>query len=119
MKKGRSGHLIRVITDPALTGPLALILAGELGTLGIRVIPSVHRLVVGRRVMRVPVTIRGETRELQVKIGSIGGEVSSVKPEFEEARAWAEEAGVPVRDVLRRAEEAAREIVSREGPGGG
>jgi uncharacterized protein (TIGR00299 family) protein len=119
MKKGRSGHLIRVITDPALTGPLALILAGELGTLGIRVIPSVHRLVVERRAMRVPVTIRGETREIQVKIGSIGGEVSSVKPEFEEARGWAEEAGVPVRDVLRRAEEAAREILSREGAGAG
>ena len=115
MKKGRSGHLVRVISEPALTGPLAMILAEELGTLGIRVIPSVHRLVLGRRVIRVPVAIGGETREIDVKIGTIGGRVSSVKPEFEQARAWAESTGTPVREVLRRAEEAAWQIISREG----
>jgi hypothetical protein len=115
MKKGRSGHLVRVISEPALTGPLALILAGELGTLGIRVIPSVHRLILGRRVIRVPVVIGRETRELEVKIGTIEGRVSSVKPEFEQARAWAEEEGVPVREVLRRAEQEAWLIIGREG----
>jgi uncharacterized protein (DUF111 family) len=119
MKKGRSGHLLRVITDPALTGPLALILAEELGTLGIRVIPSVHRLIASRRVVRVPVTFRGGTREIAVKIGSLGGKVMSVKPEFEEARAWAEEAGMPVREVLRRVEEAAWRLVSRGEEDGG
>ncbi len=119
MKKGRSGHLLRVIAEPSLTGPLALILAEELGTLGIRILPSVHRLTVNRRVIRVPVTVRGETREIGVKVGAIGGKVSSVKPEFEEARAWAEAAGVPAREILRRAEEAAWEAVSREGGDGG
>jgi uncharacterized protein (TIGR00299 family) protein len=119
MKKGRSGHLIRVITDPALTPPLARILAEELGTLGIRVIPSVHRLILPRRLIRVPVTLGGRTREIGVKVGSLGGAVVSVKPEFEEARAWAEEVRVPVREVLRRAEEEARRLVSREGGHGG
>jgi uncharacterized protein (TIGR00299 family) protein len=119
MKKGRSGHLVRVIAEPALTGPLALILAWELGTLGIRVIPSVHRLVVSRRVIRVPVALGGETREIEVKVGEIGGKASSVKPEFEQARAWAEEAGVPVREVLRRAEEAAWRMLAGEGRDGG
>jgi uncharacterized protein (TIGR00299 family) protein len=119
MKKGRSGHLVRVISEPALTGPLAMILAEELGTLGIRIIPSVHRLILGRRVVRVPVTIGGRTREIGVKLGSVGGKVTSVKPEFEEARAWAEEAEVPVREVLRRAEEAAWRLVSGEGGHGG
>jgi len=119
MKKGRSGHLLRVISEPAQTGPLALILAEELGTLGVRVIPSVHRLIAGRRVVRVPVTLRGETREMDVKIGTVGGEVSSVKPEFEQARLWAEETGVPVREILLRAENAARRLVSREDGDGG
>jgi len=119
MKKGRSGHLLRVISEPAQTGPLALILAEELGTLGVRVIPSVHRLIAGRRVVRVPVTLRGETREVDVKIGTVGGEVSSVKPEFEQARLWAEETGVPVREILLRAENAARRLVSREDGDGG
>ncbi|HMA06120.1 MAG TPA: nickel pincer cofactor biosynthesis protein LarC [Methanomicrobiales archaeon] len=119
MKKGRSGHLIRVIAEPALTGPLALILAEELGTLGIRVIPTVHRLVLGRRVIRVPFSVGDGTREIEVKIGSAGEKVTSVKPEFEQARNIAGELGVPVREVLRRAEEAAREIVSREGGRGG
>lgn len=119
MKKGRSGHLIRVITEPALAGPLALILAEELGTLGIRVIPSVHRLILARRVIRVTVTAGGETGEMDVKIGYIGEKVSSVKPEFEQARAWAERAGIPVRELLRRAEEAAWQAISREGGHGG
>ncbi|HUK92449.1 MAG TPA: nickel pincer cofactor biosynthesis protein LarC, partial [Methanomicrobiales archaeon] len=119
MKKGRSGHLIRVISEPALTGPLAAILADELGTLGIRVIPSVHRLVLDRRPLRIAVTIGEETREIEVKVGSAGGKVSSVKPEFEQARAWAEETGVPVREILRRVEEEAWRAVSREGGDGG
>jgi uncharacterized protein (TIGR00299 family) protein len=118
MKKGRSGHLVRVISEPSLTGPLALILAGELGTLGIRVIPSVHRLVVSRRVIRVRVALSGETREMEVKVGEIGGKTSSVKPEFEQARAWAEEAGVPVREILRRTEEAAWRMLAGEGRDG-
>ncbi|HMK16068.1 MAG TPA: nickel pincer cofactor biosynthesis protein LarC, partial [Methanomicrobiales archaeon] len=78
MKKGRSGHLVRVITGPALTGPLAMILAEELGTLGIRVIPSVHRLIASRRVIRVPVIIGSEAREIAVKVGSLGDRVTSV-----------------------------------------
>lgn len=118
MKKGRSGHLVRVISEPALTGPLAMILAEELGTLGIRVIPSVHRLILGRRVIRVPVTIGRETREVDVKVGTIGGRVSSVKPEFEQSKAWAESTGVPVREVLRRAEESAWQIIYQEGGNG-
>jgi uncharacterized protein (TIGR00299 family) protein len=119
MKKGRSGHLVRVISEPALTAALSVILAGELGTLGIRVIPSVHRVVVSRRVVRVAVTIGGETREVAVKVGTLGGKVSSVKPEFEEARAWAVEKGLPLREVLRRAEEAAWQLISRGGERGG
>lgn len=119
MKKGRSGHMVRVISEPALAGPLALVLAEELGTLGIRVIPSVHRLVVSRRAIQVPVTLGGETREISVKVGSLGGKVTSVKPEFEEARAWAEEKGVPVREIIRRAEEAAWQHLAREGSHGG
>jgi uncharacterized protein (TIGR00299 family) protein len=118
MKKGRSGHLVRVISEPALTGPLAVILAEELGTLGIRVIPSVHRLTLERRAIRVMLTLGGETREIEVKVGTLGGRVSSVKPEFEQARAWAEGRGVPVREVLRRAEEEAWRIISREGGNG-
>jgi uncharacterized protein (TIGR00299 family) protein len=118
MKKGRSGHLVRVISEPALTGHLAAILAEELGTLGIRVIPSVHRLILERRLMRVMVTLGGETREVEVKVGTIGGRVSSLKPEFEQARAWAEETGVPVREVLRRTEEEAWRVISREGRNG-
>ena len=118
MKKGRSGHLVRVIAEPALTGPLALVMAEELGTLGIRVIPSVHRLVVGRKVIQVPVTCGGVTREIEVKIGMVSGKVTSVKPEFEQARVLAGEAGVSVRAVLRKAEEAGRKVLSREGAEG-
>ncbi len=116
MKKGRSGLLIRVISEPALTGPLAMVLAEELGTLGIRVIPSVHRLVASRRVMRVPVIIGRETREIPVKVGSIGGRIISVKPEFGRVQAIARESGLPARAVARAVEEAAWKQIGGGGP---
>jgi uncharacterized protein (TIGR00299 family) protein len=107
MKKGRAGHLVRVVCRPADAAPLTLILARELGTLGVRCIPSVHRSVLERRLMRVTAGIGGEKHEVTVKVGYIGDVVSSVKAESDEVRAIASAAGVPVRTVARVVEDAA------------
>ncbi|MBP2146621.1 uncharacterized protein (TIGR00299 family) protein [Methanofollis sp. W23] len=109
MKKGRAGHLVRVVCSPADSPGLTGILARELGTLGVRCLPSVHRRVLERREIPVEAEVRGERRTVHVKVGYLGGVASSVKAESDEVRAWASALGVPVRMVARLVEEEAWE----------
>jgi len=100
MKKGRPGHLIRVICTQEKSAVLATLLVRELGTLGIRCSPMIHRFVAERTTEEIPVAVCGQVRALPVKFGWLRGRVYTVKPEFEPARQWAQELGVPLRDVL-------------------
>ena len=107
MKKGRPGFLIKVISLPDTSARLAELMAKELGTLGIRCIPAVHRFIAERTIGEVDVEISGTRRKLPVKYGLMYGSVYTLKAEFETAREFAAEIGVPVRDVLRIAEDQA------------
>jgi uncharacterized protein (TIGR00299 family) protein len=111
MKKGRPGFLIRVICLSATSVQLAGLMARELGTLGIRCIPVVHRFIADRTTEDVEIEIAGKRRKLPVKFGWMHGSVYTLKAEFEPARDFAGETGVPVRDVLRIVEERAWERV--------
>lgn len=104
MKKGRPGFLVRVIAGPADSPRIAALMAGKLGTLGVRCNPMVHRFVARRFVRMVPVPIGGTTAEVPVKFAFIGEECFSVKAEFEEALMIAKTLGIPVRIVTRLAE---------------
>jgi uncharacterized protein (TIGR00299 family) protein len=115
MKKGRPGYLVRVISLPEASTRLAELMALELGTLGIRCIPSVHRFIAERTVEEVDVEIRGTTRKMPVKCGWKDGRIYVLKAEFEPARELAEETGIPVRDILRQVEDAARESTGQRG----
>ncbi|OPX63158.1 MULTISPECIES: nickel pincer cofactor biosynthesis protein LarC [unclassified Methanoregula] len=118
MKKGRPGFLIRVICLPETSPSLAELMARELGTLGIRCIPAVHRFVAERTVEDIEIEINGLRRKMPVKCGWTGGKMYSVKAEYEPARVLAGETGIPVRDVLRLVEEKARErFRTQEGRG--
>ena len=108
MKKGRPGYLIRVICLPETSTKIAELMATELGTLGIRCIPSVHRFIAERTVEELEVEIAGKKKKLPVKLGWMHGSVYTLKAEFEPAREFAAELGIPVRDVLRIVEEQAR-----------
>ncbi len=107
MKKGRPGYLVRVISPPGLSRELAALMAVELGTLGIRCQGAVHRWIARRTIEKVKVGIGGQTREMPVKCGWLGGTCYLLKAEFDDARAWAEELGLPTREVLRKIEEKA------------
>jgi len=111
MKKGRPGYLIRVISQPKASVQLAELMARELGSLGIRCIPAVHRFIADRTIEEVEIELAGKHHKLPVKYGWMHGSVYTLKAEFEPARTTAAEAGVPVRDVLRLVEEAAWERV--------
>jgi hypothetical protein len=119
MKKGRPGFLIRVICAHDKSAELAALIARELGTLGIRCIPAVHRFIAERTIEYVDVEIAGKHRTMPVKIGWMGNEVYSLKAEFDQARDWASETGVPVRDVLRTIEKAGWKSVMKANPGQG
>jgi len=104
MKKGRAGHLIRVICRQEDSERLAGVMAEELGTLGIRCIPSVHRFIADRKVITIRIS---EGDEIPVKIGYSQGKIISVKAEFDAVATAAERHGLSVRDLKRRAEEIA------------
>jgi uncharacterized protein (DUF111 family) len=119
MKKGRPGFLIRVICAQDINTKLAELMAQELGTLGIRCIPAVHRFIAERTIEYVEVEIAGKHRSMPVKIGRMMGQIYSLKAEFDQARDWASEIGIPVRDVLCSIEKAAWNSVKKTGTGKG
>ena len=107
MKKGRPGYLVTVIALPETSTGLARLMARELGTLGVRRIPVVHRFVAERTMADVDVEIAGHKKRLPVKCGWMDGRIYTLKAEFDIARDWAAELDLPVRDVLRAIEAAA------------
>ncbi|KLK88407.1 hypothetical protein SZ63_05130 [Methanoculleus sediminis] len=115
MKKGRSGHLVRVICSPDATDRLTGVMARELGTLGIRCLPMIHRSVAERTVEPVTVTVRGKERTIDVKCGWSGGKITSFKAEYEQAAACARETGLPFREVAGTVEAAARRLFVERG----
>lgn len=107
MKKGRPGNLIRVISLPDDSERLAIIMASELGTLGVRCIPSVHRFIAERDYENISIidTDTGYTSRFPVKIGFIGERQYLCKAEYEDAQEYAKKNNIPLRIVMRMIEE--------------
>jgi pyridinium-3,5-bisthiocarboxylic acid mononucleotide nickel chelatase len=102
-KKNRPGHLLRVIAKPIDCDMLSEVIIRETGTLGVRIIPYVHRNKTSRKIIPVLVDIKGKMVEIRIKIGLIGNEIISIQPEFEDARKVSEESGIPLKDVMNAA----------------
>ena len=98
MKKGRPGTRVGALADAGAVAAVEEALFAEGTTLGVRR-RRVERTALERRWMRVN-TRYGSVR---LKIGELGGRVVHVAPEFEDCRALAEKAGVPLPEVLREA----------------
>ena len=107
MKKGRGGYLIRVIAKPEDSARLAKVLAHETGSLGIRCTPMVHRFVADRTFSDESIEINGKIYTASVKHAAMDGKIYSKKAEFDDCRAIAASAGIPVKDVKRMIEEEA------------
>ncbi len=105
MKKSRPGHLVKVVCKPEDRRRIARRLAEETGTLGVRESGVSHRWIADRRFETVAIEAGGVRHEVTVKVASdADGTVYDASAEYDEAAAIAEEADVPVREVLRRAE---------------
>ena len=109
MKKSRPGHLVKVIVKPEDADAVARRLAAETGTLGVREHGAGHRWVADREFRTAELDADGETYEVPVKIAAGSeGEIYDYSAEYDDAAAVAEATGLPVREVLRRAEAAVR-----------
>lgn len=111
MKKGRSGFLVRVVSTPDRSEKLAASMAQEIGTLGVRCTPSVHRFVAARLQELIEVEIKGERRRIAVKYANIGDRIFSIKAEFDQVSEWAGELDMPVREVKEIVENKARNLL--------
>jgi pyridinium-3,5-bisthiocarboxylic acid mononucleotide nickel chelatase len=110
-KKNRPGHLLRVIVKPGDCDAVSEAIIRETGTLGVRVLPYVHRNIAERKMVPVKVDLAGIKRRIRIKVGVMGEEIISVRPEYEDARKMAEESGVPLKEVMRRAEESFKRML--------
>lgn len=113
MKKGRSGHIIQVISKPEDSPALARKIIEETGSLGVRIIPIKHRLIAQREMDKVSVILNGKKFEIAVKIArDLRGVLLNISAEFEDCKRVSKESGIPVRDVIRLTEEDARKKFS-------
>lgn len=85
-KKNRPGHLLRVIAKPQDTEQISEEIIRETGTLGVRVIPYAHRNIAQRKIVPMNVVIQGKPYKIDIKVGMIGEDVISVKPEYEDVK---------------------------------
>jgi uncharacterized protein (TIGR00299 family) protein len=102
MKKGRPAHTVSALADPALADQVAAVMVGETGSLGLR----------GETLQRWPsARVDGQVDvagvPVRVKVGA-----GRVKVEHDDAARAARRTGLPLREVVSRAEEAWR----RRGP---
>ncbi|WP_224268295.1 nickel pincer cofactor biosynthesis protein LarC [Haloprofundus salinisoli] len=110
MKKSRPGHLVKVIVRPADAERVARKLAEETGTLGVREHGAGHRWVASRSFETATLDLDGGEYEVSVKVASdADGVVYDRSAEFDDAMAVAQETGLAVREVMRRAENAVSE----------
>jgi uncharacterized protein (TIGR00299 family) protein len=103
MKKNRPGFLLRVLARPADRTALSGVLFAETPTLGVRAVEC-DRLVLPRETRRVETPFG----RIAVKISCGDGERIDVSAEYDDCKRAARRSGVPLRDVIRAAEEAAR-----------
>ena len=111
MKKGRPAHIIKVIAKPEDTAKLARKIITETGSLGVRVVPTRHKLMAARKIEMIKLEVEGHIYETAVKIArDSGGILLNISAEFEDCKKIAKTSGVPVKEVMRKAEEAARKL---------
>src|SRR5579859_5383391 len=111
MKKGRPGHVLRVLVSPDRARELTGVLLAETTTLGVRAY-EVARLAVSRRTVDVDT----EYGTIPVKIAADAATVLNVAPEFEACRAIAERQGVPLKHVIAAAQRAAASLAVAPSP---
>ncbi|HDH27842.1 MAG TPA: nickel pincer cofactor biosynthesis protein LarC [Euryarchaeota archaeon] len=105
MKKNRPGHILKVMCNRADAENLIGIIIAETGTLGVRIMPHVHRLTLNRKLIEKTFSHKGQTFKVRFKVASeCKGGITVEKAEFEDMRRIAKETGLSLRKVGRMLE---------------
>lgn len=102
-KKNRPGHLLRVITKPKDSAKVSEAIIRETGTLGVRMIPYVHRNIAERKIIPVEMNIAGIEVKIGIKVGMIGEEIISIAPEYDDAQEISKKTGISLKNIMKRA----------------
>lgn len=113
MKKNRPGHLLRVITKPKDSDRVAEAIIRETGTLGVRVLPFVHRNIVNREIIEIKIDINEVEKDIRIKVGAINNEIINYSPEYDDAKKIANEMNIPLKDVMKKANESFKELLDK------
>ncbi len=113
MKKNRPGNLLRVISRPGDANKVSEAIIRETGTLGVRVLPYVHRNIVKREIKSIIINIDEKDHYINIKIGKIGEDIINYSPEYEDAKKIANKTGVPLKDVMKRANETFKKLMDK------
>jgi pyridinium-3,5-bisthiocarboxylic acid mononucleotide nickel chelatase len=102
MKKGRPGIVLSALCPPGGDAAVREVLWRETSTLGVRGLP-VRKWMLERRTIEVDL----EGGKARVKLGLDRGRVVNVAPEFADCARLAEQTGLPLKEVMARAQAAA------------
>ena len=115
MKKGRSAHTLHCLCHASeeTTNKLLGTMFRQTTTLGVRIHRNLERASLRRSFVSVQTSFVDQIRQgnVDVKIGYLGDEIVSVKPEFDHCRAISVNTGVPYRRI---AEVAIEEFYKRD-----
>ncbi len=100
-KKNRPGYLLQAIVDPSKVKKVTHILMRELGTLGVRIRPSL-RHIIPRTHTTHEISDSEERKSIRLKKGFIGDELVSEKFEYEDLKEIARVENQPLRKIRKR-----------------
>ncbi|MEX0762864.1 MAG: nickel pincer cofactor biosynthesis protein LarC [Dehalococcoidia bacterium] len=107
MKKNRPGVLLSALAPAERAGTAARLILSETSTLGVRSRP-VERYEAEREITTVNTSL-GTT---PVKVKRLGGVILEVSPEYDACREIASATGLPLREVMRRVQAEAAEMLA-------
>ena len=110
MKKNRPAVMLNALAPASLENSLTDIILEETSTLGVRVRP-VTRHTAAREVFEVDTQLG----KIHVKIKRYRGRILGIVPEYDDCRRLAESQGLPLIEVRRIIEEAARRGLTGQG----
>ena len=105
MKKNRPGHIIKIIARNNDVEHLLKILMKETGTLGVRILPYIHRGVSRREIVTFNVNINNKEYESHYKLGYVDEELIKCSPEYDDVKRISKDCGLSIKDVQLLLEE--------------
>lgn len=101
MKKNRPGSLLKVIANRSKRNHLIDVMFKEIGTLGIRISPNLHRGIAKREFIKKSVEINGNIFDVTFKVAYVNGEIISGRPEYEDLLKIANKTDIPLIEVKK------------------